>query len=925
MALCHCHANRDATIALARVTRFQTSGIHLPSIQSSFDTVLCHATPLNSVLSACTVGLAAMADVKQQQRPGHRRGASSKTNILRALVSSKSRPASPESTIASANQDDKTQNPSLRASVDHRGVLGERQNNAGLLSPPASPSKKKSEPKKSKSSSNLASVFARMNRSSRDLSKMASEEKTKENKENASPVLQQQTMAPPTPIWAQMASRNSSAESRPHPSSRGKQSSHHLLAEIDRYTPKEYDVSKQRNFDDPSLRPSLSKPRPQSYQSSTNDSMFSAFGRRVSGDKSSIEGRQSGDANRRLHKAQNSVTMGERERILVGNAIDRKTSGGSAELPAGKEKLNMTKRGGRVMAAVAMLQGKTHERSISKEKDKEEAPLDPKAVDAQFEAVLAARNIAEPMRQKMRCLTLRVKADFIRQDQGAGKADNHSPHGSITSLEKANQSHHTTETKVPLKDEDDEKATKRSRTRSRTFTFSRGKKEQKDGGSPAKKPRSQSRSRPTSIIIPSGNASRTDLAPSTPTGSFGRKTAAPAIPGDYITYLRQNQDPTKVEVGRLHKLRILLRNETVSWVDTFIAQDGMHEIIELLKRTMAIEWREDHEDQLLHEALLCLKGLCTTERAMVELNKFADDLFPALIAMLFDEEKKGPAEYTTRTIIFNVLLTYLSSEMGSSPAALETRARTVLTYLGEPKKTGEDGPVDFVLGMHVPRPYKLWSREVSNVTREVFWIFLHQLNVVPLPLPSSSYSQAGVEEAERKQTLARTYTQRHFPGSRPPVPAAPYIGGVEWDATTYLTAHLDLLNGIIASLPSQMARNALRKELQQSGFEKVMGTVLRTCKEKFYSGVHDGLKAWVAAAHEDDWQTRFVREGPSEEEVVEQAMKAQKSPKKSPTKRTDLPPRLDALSSEPPKLDLGLDLKMTKTNESKNDDDGWLG
>lgn len=221
--------------------------------------------------------------------------------------------------------------------------------------------------------------------------------------------------------------------------------------------------------------------------------------------------------------------------------------------------------------------------------------------------------------------------------------------------------------------------------------------------------------------------------------------------------------------------------------------------------------------------------------------------------------------------------------------------------------------------MHVSRPYKLWCREISNVTKEVFWIFLHHLNVVPLPKPSSSHNNnSPVDDEERAKTLQETYTQRHFPGPRPPVPAAPYIGGVEWDATTYLTAHLDLLNGLIASISSTSARNDLRSELQASGFEKVMGTVLRTCKEKFYSGVHDGLRAWVAAAAEDGWETRFVREGPTEDEVKEQAMKT--SPKKSPKKKKDLPPQIEA-----PKL-LELDLKLEKTNsKALEDDDGWLG
>ena len=127
-------------------------------------------------------------------------------------------------------------------------------------------------------------------------------------------------------------------------------------------------------------------------------------------------------------------------------------------------------------------------------------------------------------------------------------------------------------------------------------------------------------------------------------------------PADYIKYLQKHQDVAKLEVGRLHKLRILLRNETVAWVDTFLSLGGMTEISDLLHRILAIEWREEHEDQLLHEALLCLKGLCTTERAMAELDKVADRLFKALISVMFDfEAKRGPAEYTTRGVVISVM------------------------------------------------------------------------------------------------------------------------------------------------------------------------------------------------------------------------------------------------------------------------------
>lgn len=65
--------------------------------------------------------------------------------------------------------------------------------------------------------------------------------------------------------------------------------------------------------------------------------------------------------------------------------------------------------------------------------------------------------------------------------------------------------------------------------------------------------------------------------------------------------------------------------------------------------------REEHEDALLHEALLCLKALCTTALALRELHGIQATLFPALLKMLFDEERKGPSEFTTRGIIINLL------------------------------------------------------------------------------------------------------------------------------------------------------------------------------------------------------------------------------------------------------------------------------
>lgn len=307
--------------------------------------------------------------------------------------------------------------------------------------------------------------------------------------------------------------------------------------------------------------------------------------------------------------------------------------------------------------------------------------------------------------------------------------------------------------------------------------------------------------------------------------------------------------------------------------------------------------REEHEDALLHETLLCLKALCTTSLALRHLSSVESVLFPTLLRMLFDEEKKGPSEFTTRGIVLSLLFTHLSS---ASAENLVPRAKTIMAYMRDPTPPEESQPLNFIASIYQPRPYRVWCKEISNVTKEVFWIFLHQLNVVPV--------------TEATEINSEPYSKRYFPPPRPPVPAAPYVGGVEWDATNYIANHLDLLNGLLAALPTASERNTLRTELRASGFEKVMGTSLRTCKEKFYSSVHDSLKLWVAAAAEDGWDYKFVREGPARGGPDSTSRSPIKSTPGSPKKRVGL------VSDEPPKLDLAGEIGHG-ASETRS---GWL-
>jgi hypothetical protein len=288
--------------------------------------------------------------------------------------------------------------------------------------------------------------------------------------------------------------------------------------------------------------------------------------------------------------------------------------------------------------------------------------------------------------------------------------------------------------------------------------------------------------------------------------------------------------------------------------------------------------------------------------------------------MVFDPEHKGPSEFTTRQVITNILLAHLTAAV-TIPELLHFRAQTILSYLADPSPPDEKKPIPFILDMRRSRPYKLWVQETSNVAKEIFWIFIHHLNIVPLPQTEESQKKAGSappptpkQQPDARDLTAEEFLTEFFPRQRPPVPAAPYIGGVEWDATNYIASHLDLLNALLASIPTREERNALRAELQASGLEKLMGGFLRTCKEKYYGSVHDGLKTWVAAAGADGWEVRDVRMGPRES--------PRKSPKKSPVKKNDVAPKLEA----PPILDLGMSLGLGEKSAGigKGAVDDWL-
>lgn len=223
-----------------------------------------------------------------------------------------------------------------------------------------------------------------------------------------------------------------------------------------------------------------------------------------------------------------------------------------------------------------------------------------------------------------------------------------------------------------------------------------------------------------------------------------------------------------------------------------------------------------------------------------------------------------------------------ASLVAAEPNEHVSRARSILAHFSDPKDVVDQAPLEFIAQMHQARPYTLWCKEVNNVSKEVFWIFMHHTNVI---------SAADVPEDHRP------YYKRHFPSAHAPVPAAPHTGSVECDATRYISAHLDLMNALIALLPTREERNTLRNDLKISGFERMMGNRLRLCRDKYYGIVHESIATYIAAAGEDGWPTANVSRGPPQPESANTSNGA---------------PKLEL-----PKLDLGVD-------HGKKEDDAWI-
>lgn len=211
--------------------------------------------------------------------------------------------------------------------------------------------------------------------------------------------------------------------------------------------------------------------------------------------------------------------------------------------------------------------------------------LDPIVLEEQFEELLSQRNIPDAVKEQMRKLQPALKADFVRK---AGVRGDSRP-GSAEMAHPTMVAQRSGRPEPTPRPPESSKPKKAPRPKSWTLGFTRSaeSKAQAIRGSD-KGSSGDSNPMPLKSTMDKGTSDLQSIE-KLGVGIIGKSRKV--LPGEFVSYLSQKGSLASIEVGRLHKLRVLLRNESVEWVDEFMHLEGMDKLIKLLYRVTKVEWR----------------------------------------------------------------------------------------------------------------------------------------------------------------------------------------------------------------------------------------------------------------------------------------------------------------------------------------------
>ncbi|WFD33115.1 hypothetical protein MSPP1_004172 [Malassezia sp. CBS 17886] len=259
--------------------------------------------------------------------------------------------------------------------------------------------------------------------------------------------------------------------------------------------------------------------------------------------------------------------------------------------------------------------------------------------------------------------------------------------------------------------------------------------------------------------------------------------------------LVRGHDAHALPLADAKQLRVALAAESDAWVHEFVAGGGYDALLARTNELVALEWRGEREDMLLHEILRCLAGVATSPSGTDALQRSAPAPFQVLATLLFSA--KRPADTATRTLIVQLLLVLTDMDLpdtlldtlvhgvapASSPVLPVARAHCThpgalfaLLLLHVPPREEDAAKVPFLQALHMRPPLRPYVAELQTVCNEFFWIFCH----ADSPLPD--WATLDVRAA-----------------TAPRVPCG-MTGSVEYEAMAYMTANMKLLNAIAERL-----------------------------------------------------------------------------------------------------------------------------
>ncbi|KAF7374602.1 Drf-GBD domain-containing protein [Mycena sanguinolenta] len=346
-------------------------------------------------------------------------------------------------------------------------------------------------------------------------------------------------------------------------------------------------------------------------------------------------------------------------------------------------------------------------------------------------------------------------------------------------------------------------------------------------------------------------------------GAAAKEKAAKDISPMRFFSILSGTSTTQLDIENVKKLRLMLRNESASWSEEFLKLGGYAALLTRLNEILEVEWREEqHDDQVLHELLRCFKALSTSSIGCFALRSSCPTPFVQLVALLFSDKK--PGDVATRQLMVDLLLILFELYPASSLPALGTRPfprreawetastapvtsnlitlpaphknfysliRALLLTPAPPPSESPAAPISphaFIESLHKPRIYKTYLQELSDVCRDYFWVFCHPNNTIWI---LSETDEGRVEK-----------------------PRAPggMTGGVEFEAMSYFTTHLKLINAIAKTaaelnLPKEHDHSAYRfhADLFLSGFERII-LISRKASTTYYPTLHLELARYVA-------------------------------------------------------------------------------